>query len=183
VTFALLAAPFLWLASPDVAGPAEPAGVAAAPSATARTASNVLFAEALGNGLLYSINYERIIDSWNIGLRVGASYFSYAVSSYGKSGNLKLATFPLVASYYFGTPQHKLQLGLGATVLYSGVSSDSTGTKFESERSGGAVSATAVVGYRYLPPTRGFSFGAGFTPLLRESRFLPWGGATAGYVF
>jgi hypothetical protein len=184
MTYALLAAPLLFFASPDVA-PEEPAPAAAAPApaVATRTASNVIFAEALGNGLLYSINYERIIERWNIGLRIGGSYFTYAVSTYGKSGNLKLATFPLVASYYFGTPRHKVQLGLGATILYTGVSSDSTGTKFESERSGGAVSATAVVGYRYLPPDGGFSFGVGFTPLLRASAFLPWGGAHAGYIF
>lgn len=184
MTFALLAAPLLFFASPDVA-PAEPppASVAPVPVVAPRTASNVIFAEALGNGLLYSVNYERIIDSWSIGLRAGASYFTYPVSSYGRSGNLTIVTFPLVASYYVGLPRHKLQLGLGATILYTGVSSDSTGTKFESERSGGGVSATGVIGYRYLPTDRGFSFGAGFTPLLRSSRFLPWGGANAGYIF
>ena len=195
MTFALLAAPLLLLAqvdappperTPAAAAPAAPE--AAAPEATPpmapqRTATNAIFGEALGNGLLYSINYERIIESWNIGLRVGASYFTFPVSSYGASGNLKLATFPLVASYYLGTPKHKLQLGLGATILYLGVSTDSAGTKFEGERSGGGVAATAIIGYRYLPPDRGFTFGVGFTPLLRTSRFLPWGGANAGYIF
>jgi len=165
----------------DAAEP--PAIVVSAPAAPSRTASNVLFGEALGNGLLYSINYERVFSSLPIGLRAGASYFSYPVSTYGRSGNLKLATFPLAASYYVGATQHKLQLGLGATILYLGVSSDSTGTRFEGERSGFGVAATAVIGYRYLPPDRGFSFGVGFTPLLRTSSFLPWGGANAGYVF
>ena len=184
MTFALLAAPLLLFGSPDLVPTEAPRVTAApAPAAAPRNASNAIFVEALGNGLLYSINYERIIEKWSVGLRAGASYFTYAVSSYGSSGNLKLATFPLVASYYFGTQRHKLQLGLGATILYLGVSSDSTGRKFEGERSGGGVSATAVVGYRYLPPERGFSFGVGFTPLLRSSRFLPWGGASAGYVF
>lgn len=163
---------------------AEPPAIVVSPSAApARTASNVVFGEALGNGLLYSINYERIFASVPIGLRAGASYFSYPVSTYGRSGNLKLATFPLVASYHVGSRHHKLQLGLGATILYLGVSTDSTGTKFEGERSGVGVAASAVIGYRYLPPDRGFSFGVGFTPLLRTSSFLPWGGANAGYVF
>ena len=187
MTFALLAAPLLFFAdvAPAAVAPAEPppASVAPPPVVPPRTASNAIFAEVLGNGLLYSVNYERIIDSWNIGLRAGGSYFTYPVSSYGRSGNLKLATFPLVASYYVGTPRHKLQLGLGATILYLGVSTDSTGTKFEGERSGFGVAGTAVIGYRYLPPDRGFSFGVGFTPLLRTSSFLPWGGANAGYVF
>ncbi len=163
--------------------PEPPAVVAPAPAAPARTASNVIFGEVLGSGLLYSVNYERVLSALPIGLRAGASYFSYPVSTYGRSGNLKLATFPLVASYYLGTPRHKLQLGLGATLIYLGVSTDSTGTKFEGDRSGFGVAATAVVGYRYLPPDRGFTFGVGFTPLLRTSSFLPWGGANAGFIF
>ena len=195
MTFALLAAPLLFFAQPDdaappteapppvAAGPESAPAPPAAPEAPQRTASNAIFGEVLGSGLLYSINYERIIESWNVGLRIGASYFTYPVSSYGASGNLKLATFPLVASYYLGTPMHKLQLGLGATILYLGVTTDSQGTKFEGERSGGGLAATAVIGYRYLPPESGFTFGVGFTPLLRTSRFLPWGGANAGYIF
>ena len=163
--------------------PEPPAVVAPAPAGPVRTASNVIFGEVLGSGLLYSVNYERVLSALPIGLRAGASYFSYPVSTYGRSGNLKLATFPLVASYYVGAPRHKLQLGLGATLIYLGVSTDSTGTKFEGERSGFGLAATAVVGYRYLPPDRGFTFGVGFTPLLRTSSFLPWGGANAGFIF
>jgi hypothetical protein len=167
------------------APPAEvaPAPVPAPPAVGERSAPNVVFAEAFGSGLLYSLNYERIIPSWNIGLRAGASYFTYAVSSYGASGNLTLVSFPLVASYYLGWRNHDVQLGLGATILYTGVSTDSLGTKFESDRSGLGLAATAVIGYRYMPHDGGISFGVGFTPLLRTSRFLPWGGANVGYAF
>jgi hypothetical protein len=165
--------------------PPPPAAEPPKPSETPalRTASNVVFAEVLGSGLLYSLNYERIFDSLHVGIRGGASYFSYPVSDYGKSGNLKLLTIPVVASYYLGMPKHKLQLGLGATFLYTGVSSDSTGTKFESDRSGAGIAVTAIIGYRYLPPAGGFTFGVAFTPLLRSGSFLPWGGAEAGYSF
>lgn len=185
MTLSLLAVPLLVLAQDVAPLPQEPASssIPTGPAIPARAASNALFAEALGNGLLYSINYERFFDSWNIGLRAGASYFSFPVSSYDKSGNLKLASFPLVASYYYGTPKHKLQLGLGGTLIYLAVSTDSTGTKFDSGRAGAAIAVTGVVGYRYLPPDGGFTFGAGFTPLLRSGSFLPWGGANAGYVF
>lgn len=155
----------------------------APPPASARSASNVVFAEALGSGLLYSIDYERLIEAWHVGLRAGASYFTYAVSSYGKSGNLTLVTFPLVASYYVGWRSHHLQLGLGATILYTQAATDSQGTAFGGERSGTGVALAGVVGYRYLPRAGGISFGVGFTPLVRTSRLLPWGGANVGYVF
>lgn len=150
-----------------------------------QTAPNLVFLEPLGNGLLYSLNYERIFERWNVGLRGGASYFTWAVSKHGGSGNLTLVSFPAVASWYaplWGT-KHHVELGLGATVLYLAASTDSTGTKFEGERAGLGVAGTAVIGYRYLPHDRGFTFGAGFTPLVRVSKFLPWGGFSVGYAF
>jgi hypothetical protein len=191
---AVLAAPLLILGVPPVVAetrvaetPVAETPVAEtpvqAPEQAARTAQNIIFGEVLGSGLLYSVNYERIIDKWNIGLRGGASYFTYAVSSYGRSGNLVLVSFPIVASYYFGWRNHNLQLGLGATILYTGVATDSEGTKFEAERSGAGLAMSGVVGYRYMPRDGGISFGVGFTPLVRASKFLPWGGANVGYAF
>ena len=186
MTFAMFAAPLVVLAAPAAAeapvAPDAPVAAVETPS-TERTASNLIFAEALGSGLLYSVNYERIIDRWNLGLRAGVSYFTYAVSSYGSSGNLTLVSVPIVASYYLGWRSHNLQLGLGATILYTDVATDSQGNKFDGERSGAGVAATAVVGYRFIPREGGLSFGVGFTPLVRTSRFLPWGGANVGYAF
>ena len=209
MTFAILAAPLFLLAAPpagaaiatagatggEEAGAARVPEVAAAPETAAsppaggpeahgRSALNDVFFEALGSGLLYSLNYERMIDKWNIGLRAGASYFTYAVSSYGKSGNLTLVSFPVMASYYYGLWRgHHLQLGLGATIFYTGVATDSLGTSYDAERSGAGLAASGVVGYRYKPRDGGVSFGVGFTPLLRASKFLPWGGANVGYAF
>ncbi len=145
-------------------------------------AKNAVFAELLGNGLIYSINYERFLWPIPIGIRVGASFFTYAVSDVSGSGNLTLLTFPITGSYFWGTLRHKLELGLGATFLYTSASTDSTGITYGS--TGLGIAATAIVGYRYVPVGRGITFGGGFTPLLRASRgFLPWGGLSAGYVF
>jgi hypothetical protein len=195
MTFALLAAPLMILAAPPpvastAAADAPAAAVAEPPAPTStvvppdqHTAPNSIFFEAFGSGLLYSLNYERFIEKYDVGLRAGASFFTYAVSSYGSSGNLTLVSFPLVASYYLGWAKHKIQLGLGATVLYLAASSDSRGQTFDSERSGLGLAASGVVGYRYLPRDSGFTFGVGFTPLIRASKFLPWGGINAGYAF
>ena len=161
-----------------------PAIVAPAPPERAWAASNAIYAEPLGNGLIYSMNYERFLRDWHVGLRAGASFFTYGISQAQGSGNLTILTFPLVASYYLGPRRHKLQLGLGATVLYVDVSSDSQGIKYEGSGTGLGVAATAVVGYRYIPPCRGLTFGVGFTPLVRPQKgILPWGGANVGYAF
>lgn len=142
---------------------------------------NLVYLEPFGNGLLYSLDYERLLLHEHLGLRAGASWFSWSVSDYGGTGKLTLVSFPLVASAYAGTLRHKLQIGLGATILYTVASTDTTGTSFG--KSGLALAATAVLGYRYLPPDGGFTFGAGFTPLYRPGRFLPWGGVDAGWAF
>jgi hypothetical protein len=69
-------------------------------------------------------------------------------------------------------------------VLYVATSTDSTGTKFSGGEDGVGLAATAIVGYRYVPPGGGFTFGGGFTPLVRTGKgFLAWGGLSAGYAF
>jgi hypothetical protein len=174
------------LVAPAVATPTDTGTLAPppAPPTPEPPAPNVIRLELLGNGLLYSINYERLFPAWNLGLRVGASFFMDKISNAAGAGNLVLASVPLVASYFLGTPRHKLELGLGATILYSEAATDSTGTKYEGSVTGLGVAATGVVGYRFLPAGRGFTLGAGFTPLLRATKgFLPWGGVSAGYAF
>jgi hypothetical protein len=188
MTAALLSALLLTVAAPapesaEQAVDPPPAAAAGPTDGSERTAPNNVFFEALGSGLLYSLNYERVLEKLHIGLRAGASYFTYAVSSYGRSGNLTLVSFPLLASYYFGWRSHHLQLGLGATILYTGATSDSQGTTFDTERSGAGLAASGVVGYRFMPRDGGVTFGVGFTPLIRASKFLPWGGANVGYAF
>jgi hypothetical protein len=169
-------------AEPPPLAPAAPAEPPTAPAE--HVPPNAIFFEALGSGLLYSINYQRMLADIPLGLRVGASFITYKVSSAEGSGNLLLATLPLMVSYYVGPPRHKLELGLGATVIYFSASSDSTGTKFEGPGVGLGIAASGVIGYRYMPDTRGVTFGAGFTPLLRSPKgFLPWGGASVGYAF
>ncbi len=156
---------------------AEPEG------ANVRPLGHVAFVEFLGNGLLYSANYELLVRPWNTGFRVGVSYFATKISDNVLSHPYTLVTVPLLFDYYLGTVHHKLQLGLGATVLYTRVSTDALGISYGSN-DGLAVAATAIVGYRYFPRDRGFSFGLGFTPLLRASKsVLAWGGADVGWVF
>ncbi len=155
---------------------AEPEG------ARVRPLGHVAFVEVFGNGLLYSANYEVLVRPWNIGARIGVSYFSTKISDHALSHPYTLVTVPIVLDYYLGTVHHKLQLGLGATVLYTRVSTDGLGLSYGTD--GVAVAGTAIVGYRYFPRDRGFSFGLGFTPLLRATKgILPWGGADVGWVF
>jgi hypothetical protein len=173
------------LLAADVSSATAPVGAAAAPQPSAGP-DNQVFLELLGNGLLYSLNYERFFTAWSqrLGLRGGASFITYKISSANGAGNLVLATVPVVASWYWGPSSHKLQLGLGASALYVSAATDATGQRFSGSEEGLGIAATAVVGYRYLPREGGFTFGIGFTPLLRSGRgLLPWGGASGGFAF
>lgn len=154
-----------------------------------RTAKNVVFAELAGNGLAYSVNYERLFDDTGFGLRVGFSYLS--ISAGGSAGTSSASvkstwvSFPILANYYVGSANHKLQLGVGVTLLY--VASEARSSDVFGSVDGFVPLPTAAIGYRYVPARGGFNFGIGFTPLFipgGESRsFLPWPGLGLGAVF
>lgn len=149
-----------------------------------RTAKNVVFVEGLGNGLVYSVNYERLFEKPDVGLRIGFSYMSLGASGNDSSVKVSWIAVPLVASWYVGGENHKLQLGIGATML--SVTSGGQSGPLVGEVSGLIPAPTAVFGYRYIPARGGFAFSIGFTPLMivgDGGGFLPWGGISFGGVF
>ena len=146
------------------------------PAPISRTAFNSLFVELAGPGLAYSINYERILGATNLSVRLGFGYIHVSGKVYGLldvGADQDDLSVPLVVSYYFGTPSHKVQLGLGAVYR-----------RREEDENGGAstyVLGTAVVGYRYLPEDGGINLGVAFTPMLGpDKKFTPWFGVTIG---
>jgi hypothetical protein len=146
-------------------------GVADAEPAEDRQSKNVVFVELLGNGGLYSVDYERFVTD-SVSVRAGVS-----VIDVDGGGLVRLRftaiTSPWLANYYVGEGSHKLQLGAGTTLVY-----DFT------DREVSAL-GTAVIGYRYLPRTAGFTFGIGFTPLVDFSgpSVLPMIGLSVGRNF
>jgi hypothetical protein len=173
------------LAQDPAYAPAYPPGPAptapAPPGDDERTANNAVYFELLGNGGVYSINYERFLDDF--GIRVGFSYVSIDTNNGvdGSSTKASLTTFPVVGSYYLGGKNNKLQLGLGATFFI--VSAAESSINFAGNASGFLPVGTAVVGYRYMPAHGGFNFGIGFTPIFGPNAFLPWGGMQLGATF
>ena len=146
-----------------------------------RTAFNTIFVELLGNGGLYSLNYDRLINDY-VSIRGGFSYISVGASSGTSSASVTLMTFPVMANFLVGSPSHKLELGAGPLFAYaSGSSSGGVGGAVSA--SGFGVAGTAVIGYRYVPYDGGFHFKVGFTPLFGAGGFLPWGGISFGYTF
>lgn len=154
-----------------------------------RTAHNVVFAEVLGNGILYSVNYERLFGDSNFSVRLGFSYMALSFGGTTTTGTAVAAatswiTMPLLANYYIGGGRSKLHLGAGMTLLVV-TGSGRLGSTFGSAENV-APCPTIIVGYRYLPPDGGFAFSVGFTPLIipsSDTQVLPWGGTSFGGVF
>jgi len=131
------------------------------------TAPNAVFVELLGQGVLLTANYERMLSTTtphNVALRVGFGYWTW----WGDSGVI----VPVDASYLLGI-NHKLELGIGYAII--------TGQASGNNLSNGAFAG--LIGYRYQPIDGGFIFRIGFTPLFGAKKMESWGGLSLGYAF
>ena len=145
-------------------------------------ARNAMYVELGGNGLWYSLNYERLASP-NVALRAGVSYMSVSAASGTASANVSSMGFPLTAAYLVGKGSSKLEIGGGLLAeKFSGAASSGFGQK----ATGGGFypMGTAVFGYRYAPVGGGFNFKLAFTPVYHpDLGFFPWGGLSFGFGF
>lgn len=151
------------------------------------TAPNGIYLELLGNGLLYTINYDRFITD-DISLRFGFGYLGISASSEsGESASASMMLVPITFNYFLASHDNgkagssKFELGAGILVAnLSASASGNAGTLFSA--SGFGIAGTATIGYRYQASDGGFIFRIGFTPLIGNG-FVPWGGLSFGYGF
>lgn len=137
---------------------------------------NSIYFEALGNGIIYSVNYDRLFTE-NFGGRIGVMYLSSFDVVVSSAENILVV--PLMANYFIGG-SHKLELGAGILL----VQADNIGFfGIESGQGGSAVGGTATVGYRYQKPEGGLVFRIGFTPVYGDGEVEPSGGISLGYAF
>jgi hypothetical protein len=130
------------------------ASVTHAHDAPAPSRDNAVYLELLGNGGLFSINYERAVTP-SVRLRIGAA--SWTTQSFWSDAETQITTFPLMLHLLPGRDAHRLEAAVG--VLLGRRSRDR-----DVGESGAFVSLTALVGYRYEPPGRRIVFRAGVTP-------------------
>ena len=125
--------------------------------------NNALYIELLGNGGVYSINYERAVTP-ALRVRVGAGVWTAV--SFWSSAETRIRTVPLMVQFVPGGGAHHLEAGAGVLVGHR---------HRDVGESGAFASVVGLVGYRYEPPQRRFVFRAGFTP------FYGFGDASAAY--
>jgi hypothetical protein len=138
--------------------------------------STVVYAEGLGNGLIYSVNFDtRILNRPDgPGIRLGGNVL--------KAGGGDFVTFiPMQVNYVFGT-RHCLEVGAGVTFSYQ-KENDTPGETY--------LFGNACVMYRYQAP-KGFNFRIGWTPIFAPDEqgalfstkwFWLFPGVSVGYRF
>ena len=135
-----------------------------------RNAYNSVFVEGGGPGLLYSLNYERIVEN-DFGLRVGFSYESFSASAGGSSASASIVAIPVIASYLgLSSGNHVLELGAGATGIYANGAGSVTG--LSASGSGMTALGTVLIGYRRQPMNGGFQFRIGMEVLVGKGLAL-----------
>ncbi|MBC7745963.1 MAG: hypothetical protein H7096_12775 [Flavobacterium sp.] len=148
------------------------------PAGESARAQNV-FVEILGQGLLFTANYDTRFGNRRDGLggRIGIGYVA--------ADNDNATTIPVSLNYLLGNGgKHFFEIGLGATVI----ASKTTGSFFFEDNQGinknSNVIGTMSFSYRLQPVNNGFSLRAGITPIFNGDFFLPYfGGLSLGYTF
>ena len=165
------------------AGPGARAAAAqeAAPAPAPIPARNAFYVELLGNGLIYSVNYDRRLTD-NLAGRVGFAFVS-GEDSDGDRASIVIA--PVMGSYLFGEGNSHFEAGLGVLLASASVEDVGSGDEdwFDETVEGSTVLGTGVLGYRYQRPDGGFVFRVGLTPVFTTSDFAPWFGISFGYGF
>jgi hypothetical protein len=128
------------------------------------TTRNAYYVEAGGNALLYSVNYERMVAA-GLSARVGVSLLPAWIpvaGDDGDDGGAMVVMVPVQAGYVFGTGNHHLEVGVGATLGHSAV--DIGGLEGKENWAFG----TGTIGYRFQRPDAGNLFRLTVTPLFIE---------------
>ncbi len=135
---------------------------------------NQLYLELGGNGMIYSINYERSLSE-NFTLRGGFGITPGIIFAEGTFIHI-----PVTASYLIGGKSSKFETGLGAT-YFAGTDVEIFGLPSDDQT---LIFLTGIIGYRYIS-SGGFVFRIAFTPFYNgqtEPNFIPSGGLSFGFM-
>jgi hypothetical protein len=156
--------------------------VLSTPGMSQSTSKNAVYAEALGAGIFYSLNYERFISN-DVTVRIGFSSFPLSYND-GKDHST-LFIVPIIANYLVGTGNSKLEVGLGISYLVDSEELSGNVTENYINRSSSGIIFIGSFGYRYQPSDGGMHFRLFATPLLSPytGYFRLWFGSSIGICF
>lgn len=146
------------------------------------------FAEAGGPGIAFSANIDRRFNASHLGLgaRIGVGFVTAYDDQYDPNGNYiwgeqkSAMTLPVQLNYIFGknNSPHTFEVGGGLTYVTKKLS---ILNYYDEDRT--QLFGTFTFMYRRQPRNGGFSWRAGFTPLIGSGLIQPFGGVSVGYNF
>ncbi|MGB9773821.1 MAG: hypothetical protein ACP5JH_09985 [Bacteroidota bacterium] len=155
----------------------------AAPGKETIFAKNAFYVEVGGQGIVYSVNYERFVEPHiGLSLRTGFTHF-YGLTPYTLVGNFTVTAFPVMIHLIAGHGSDHFELVIGA-VLGFGVSGQKQ--SFADREPGetvGFVIPTETLGYRHQPLKGGVVFRAAIALFLSRDIFGPCPAISFGYAF
>lgn len=149
---------------------------------------NSFFAEGGGAGIMFSANIDHRITKSNLGFggRIGVGFVT-AYNPYDSSGpyyyygdQSSAVTIPFQLNYIFGKENSPHTFEVGAGITYVGKKLEIMNFYYDKASK---VFTTFTFMYRRQPKNGGFSWRAGFTPLLAKGYIQPFGGLGLGYNF
>ena len=148
-------------------------------------AHNAIYFEALGAGILYSINYERFITK-DVTLRIG--YSSWSVPFFGLESFIGV---PVMVHDLIGSGNSKLDIGLGLEYVKieygNSFLENAANAVFQSSINNSGELSTAVgigaIAYRYQPYFGGLYFQIGYYPFFSTNGFAGRIGMSGGLCF
>lgn len=148
------------------------------------TGQNVFYAELGGPGILFSANYDRRFTNSHLGVggRIGLGFVSGYIlpDSNGFWDPSSVVTVPVQLNYIFGKPNSPHTFEVGAGVTFAGKKIEVF--DFYDDKAS-SIFGTASFMYRRQPINGGFTWRAGFTPIIAKGYIQAFGGVGVGYSF
>jgi hypothetical protein len=148
------------------------------------SARNAVYLELGGNGIAYSVNYDRRFGNVWTG-RAGFMIFeaSGIDESTGNEVDVSIAIIPVMANALVGKGTHRLELGIGPLFAMAGGDiEDANVGEVDEFSSAGLAGVTGTFGYRRQPADGGFVFRASLVPFY-SGRPQLWAGLSFGWAF
>ncbi len=156
--------------------------VLTSPGISQSVSRNAVYAEILGAGVFYSVNYERFISD-DVTVRMGVSSFSLRSNSGKDHSNIVIV--PIVANYLLGHGNSRVEIGAGIDYVSDhGISLGDISRSYSQHSSSGIIFIGSF-GYRYQPSDGGMHFRLFATPFLSPytGKFAMWLGSSVGVCF
>jgi hypothetical protein len=147
--------------------------------APAAFAKNSVYVEFLGPGILYSLNYDRLLTQ-HISIRAGVSAWSIDSLDliFLQITDFKYRSFPVMINYLTGKKASHLELGIGIMpVFVEGAFQVFYFLGSSTQDKTSALLGIGTIGYRYQHPAGGLVVRAAATPIFNTS------GATLSFGF